>query len=56
VVGVEREPALAFSILLQATWYVPSTIVGGAFLIRRGARVVRKRRVGVVGPDQLTRR
>ena len=27
---VERQDALAFSLLLHASWYVPTTIVGGA--------------------------
>ncbi len=44
VVGVSREPALAFSILLQASWYVPTTVVGGALLIRRGLVALRRRR------------
>jgi uncharacterized protein (TIRG00374 family) len=43
VVGVAREPALAFSILLHATWYVPTTLVGGALLLRRAARRLGKR-------------
>jgi hypothetical protein len=30
-----REEALAFSILLHAAWYVPTTIVGGVFVLTR---------------------
>jgi uncharacterized membrane protein YbhN (UPF0104 family) len=58
VVGVEREPALAFSILMQATWYLPTTLVGGALLVRRGATAVRRRRGRLVAApsDQPTRR
>jgi uncharacterized protein (TIRG00374 family) len=57
VLGVTREPALAFSILLQATWYVPTTLVGGALLVRRGAVAVRRRgRLVATAPDQPTRR
>ena len=56
VVGVEREPALAFSILMQATWYVPTTLVGGALLVRRGATAVRRRRLVAAPSDQPTRR
>jgi hypothetical protein len=58
VVGVEREPALAFSILMQAVWYVPTTLVGGALLVRRGAKAVRRRRSRLVAApsDQPTRR
>lgn len=35
LVGVGRSPALAFSILLHASWYVPTTLVGGAMLVWR---------------------
>jgi glycosyltransferase 2 family protein len=35
VVDVAREDALAFSILLQASWYLPTTLVGGALLLFR---------------------
>lgn len=30
-----REDALAFAILVQAVWYVPTTVVGGAFVVMR---------------------
>ncbi len=33
--AVAREEALAFALLLQAVWYVPTTLVGGALVIRR---------------------
>lgn len=35
VFDVAREDALAFSFLLQASWYVPTTIVGGALVLFR---------------------
>jgi uncharacterized membrane protein YbhN (UPF0104 family) len=35
--GVGRDDALAFAIVLQAVWYVPTTLVGAA-LLARGAR------------------
>ena len=35
---VPREEALAFAILMQAVWYVPTTVVGGALIVRRFAR------------------
>jgi glycosyltransferase 2 family protein len=38
LVGIGSEPALAFSILLHAAWYVPTTLVGGALLLRRAFR------------------
>ena len=44
--------ALAFAILMQASWYVPTTVAGGAFL---GIRALRSRmgnsRVAPVGSD-----
>jgi glycosyltransferase 2 family protein len=33
--GVTREDALAFSFLLQASWYVPTTIIGGFLVLFR---------------------
>jgi uncharacterized protein (TIRG00374 family) len=38
---VPKEDALAFAILVQAVWYVPTTIVGGTVIARR---LVRRRR------------
>jgi uncharacterized protein (TIRG00374 family) len=38
--GVNRTSALAFAILLQAAWYVPTTLIGGCALLARGARTV----------------
>ena len=35
LVGVGTDAALAFAILMHAVWYVPTTLVGGAFLVRR---------------------
>jgi len=34
VVGVHGEVAIAFSLLMQAIWFIPTTIVGGAIAIR----------------------
>ena len=34
VVGVDGDVAIAFSLLMQAIWFVPTTIVGGAIAIR----------------------
>jgi uncharacterized protein (TIRG00374 family) len=36
--GIDRSRALAFAILLQAIWYVPTTLVGGGVLAARGVR------------------
>ena len=38
LLGIDREPALAFTILLHAAWYVPTTLAGGTSLVVRGAR------------------
>jgi hypothetical protein len=40
LVDVATDEALAFSILMQAVWYVPTLLVGGALLVRRGVRTV----------------
>ena len=43
VVGVDGEVAIAFSILMQAIWFIPTTIVGGPIAVRevhRGPRSV----------------
>ena len=34
VVGVHGEVAIAFSLLMQAVWYIPTTLVGGVIAIR----------------------
>jgi glycosyltransferase 2 family protein len=48
LLDVPVEQALAFSILMQASWYVPTTLVGGAFI---GVRALRGKPVHVVDPD-----
>jgi uncharacterized protein (TIRG00374 family) len=40
IVGIDHSSALAFAILLQAVWYVPTTLVGGVLLIVRSARAL----------------
>ncbi len=42
LLDIPVEQALAFSILMQASWYIPTTLAGGAFV---GLRVVRGRPV-----------
>ena len=44
LLGVPREEALAFSILLHACWYVPTTLAGGIALGVRGVVRVRRAR------------
>jgi hypothetical protein len=48
LLGVSASQALAFSILLHAAWYVPTTLVGGAALGVRGLQRVRQARLGAV--------
>jgi uncharacterized protein (TIRG00374 family) len=50
LLDVPDEQALAFAILLQASWYVPTTLVGGAFV---GARTLRGRPVRGTADDEL---
>lgn len=50
LLDVPVEQALAFSILMQATWYVPTTIVGGAVI---GLRAVRGRPIREPDPNPL---
>jgi len=44
LLGVSREEALAFSILLHGSWYVPTTLVGGIALGVRVLRTSQRRR------------
>lgn len=48
LLDVPVEQALAFSILMQASWYVPTTLAGGSFI---GMRALRGKPVHVVDPD-----
>ena len=38
--GVATDSALAFGILMQAVWYVPTTVVGGTMLLLRALGVI----------------
>ena len=44
LVGVDKEPALAFTILLHATWYAPTTVVGAVALGGRAVVQLLRRR------------
>jgi len=44
LLGIASEEALAFSILLHACWYVPTTLAGGVALGVRGFARVRRAR------------
>ena len=48
VVGVDGETAIAFSLLMQAIWYIPTTIVGGAIAIRE----VHREATGIPSHDE----
>jgi uncharacterized membrane protein YbhN (UPF0104 family) len=50
LLDVPDEQALAFAILMQASWYVPTTLVGGAFV---GVRALRGRPVRETAGDEL---
>jgi uncharacterized membrane protein YbhN (UPF0104 family) len=50
---VPTEEALAFSILMQAVWYVPTLVVGGALLGRRALRRVRPGWRGRVACEEI---
>jgi glycosyltransferase 2 family protein len=48
LLDVPAEQALAFSILMQACWYVPTTLIGGAFI---GVRALQGRPIQEVDPE-----
>jgi uncharacterized protein (TIRG00374 family) len=50
LIGIDTEPALAFTILLHAAWYLPTTVAGGSSLGVRAALGLRRRRT-----DRATR-
>ena len=50
LLGIGHEPALAFTILLHAAWYVPTTLAGGVALIARGARRLQRSRAAFPRP------
>jgi uncharacterized protein (TIRG00374 family) len=47
VVGVDGDVAIAFSLLMQAVWFIPTTIVGGAIAFREVHRETTRRRAQV---------
>lgn len=61
LLGIDHEPALAFTILLHAAWYVPTTLAGGIALVVHGGRRARRSRAGgaarvahAAGPDDAS--
>lgn len=45
LLGIDNEPALAFTILLHAAWYVPTTLAGAVALGARGALQLRRKAI-----------
>lgn len=41
LLDIAKEPALTFAILMQAVWYIPTTLVGGIVLVLAALRRVR---------------
>jgi uncharacterized membrane protein YbhN (UPF0104 family) len=55
LLDVPADQALAFSILIHASWYVPTTLLGGgAIVVRALARVRRARRLTATAPIATT--
>lgn len=50
VVGVDGDVAIAFSLLMQAIWYIPTTIAGGVIAIREVHREATRSRVQTEPP------
>ena len=47
LLAVPAEQALAFSILMHVSWFVPTTVVGGGFIgVRTLRRAPRRRQAG----------
>lgn len=44
VIGIDGDVAIAFSLLMQAIWFIPTTIVGGVIAVREVARDARRAR------------
>jgi glycosyltransferase 2 family protein len=54
LVGVDREAALAFTILLHAAWYVPTTVVGAVALGTRAVVQMRRPQARGSGAEQVS--
>jgi uncharacterized protein (TIRG00374 family) len=49
LLGIDKDQALAFSILLHASWYVPTTLAGSVYVLWRLARRVKTRPLETAG-------
>jgi uncharacterized protein (TIRG00374 family) len=47
LLDVEPSQALAFSILMHASWFVPTTLVGGAIIVWRALRAAQRPRTSI---------
>jgi uncharacterized protein (TIRG00374 family) len=54
--GVSQEAGLAFAVVMQAVWFVPTTIAGGVILVSRAGRGFGARTPAVAGYGRATRR
>jgi uncharacterized protein (TIRG00374 family) len=52
--GIDKEPALAFTILLHAAWYVPTTVVGAVALGTRAVLRLRERSLARASPKEAS--
>ena len=56
LLDVPVNEALAFSILMQASWFIPTTLIGGAILGWRALRMARSSEPVAEGSDVTTTR
>jgi uncharacterized protein (TIRG00374 family) len=49
--GVAQPDAVAFAVILHAAWFVPTTVIGVALLVRRGTSLPALRRVSLHDPS-----
>jgi glycosyltransferase 2 family protein len=54
LVGIDKDPALAFTILLHAAWYVPTTLVGAVALGSRAVVQMRGRSLERPSPKRAS--
>ena len=53
LLGVDGERAFAFSVILHAAWFVPTTIAGAALLARHGLRHASRREAPMLQPHTI---
>ena len=50
LLGIDGERAFAFSVILHAAWFVPTTVAGAALLAHRGMRRASRRKAPLLQP------